>query len=422
MTRIIHKIEAKNLSLTKRSRVAAYCRVSSGKDAMIHSLAAQVSHYSQSIQANPLWEYAGVYVDEAVTGTKDSRPEFQRLLSDCRAGKVDIILTKSISRFTRNTLTLLQTVRELKALSVEVWFEQEHIKTFSGDGEMMLSLLGSCFQEESKQVSDNCKWRIRKNFSEGMPPYVVMLGYRLQDNRYVIIPEEAEVVKMIYQDFFSGLGRNLIVKKLNALGKSPIRNGRWSESGITQILTNEKYTGSMVLQKTFVSDHISKKKRPNQGELQKYLAEFTHEAIIEKDTFDKVQEEIKRRAEIYYSKGAVSHHPYAGKITCAYCGKKYVRKKRKKRDGGTRHIWICPTFSRFGKEYCKSTLIAEEELEAIFPDGFHKATALSDHRLEITHYDGRCETIHYSQRTRKKGWTDEMKEEARRREKTWQEK
>lgn len=399
MTRIIHKIEAKNLSLTKRIRVAAYCRVSTGKDAMIHSLAAQVSHYSQSIQANPLWEYAGVYVDEAVTGTKDSRPEFQRLLSDCRAGKVDIILTKSISRFTRNTLTLLQTVRELKALSVEVWFEQEHIKTFSGDGEIMLSLLGSCFQEESKQVSDNCKWRIRKNFSEGMPPYVVMLGYRLEDNRYVIIPEEAEVVKMIYEDFLTGMGRNRIIKKLDSLGIKPIRNGRWSESGITQILTNEKYTGNMVLQKTFVSDHISKKKKVNQGELPRYLAEFTHEAIIDKATFDAVQLEIQRRTGAYLSRGEdMKSHAYAGKITCGCCGKTYVRKKRKRSDGSIRYIWICPTFSRFGKDYCSSTLISEDVLSQILPEGFEAARALPGHKLEIIHHDGMRKIVNYEKK------------------------
>jgi len=399
MTRIIHKIEATNLSLTKKKRVAAYCRVSTGKDTMLHSLAAQVSHYSQFIQANPLWEYAGVYADEAVTGTKDGRAEFERLLSDCKEGKVDIILVKSISRFARNTLMLLETVRELKALSVDVWFEQERIKTLSGDGELMLSILGSCYQEESKQVSDNCKWRIRKNFSEGLPPFVVMLGYRLLQNRYVIVPEEAEIVKMIYEDFLTGMGRNRIIKKLDSLGIKPIRNGRWSESGITQILTNEKYTGCMVLQKTFVSDHISKKKKVNQGELPRYLAEFTHEAIIGKEIFGAVQLEIQRRAGVYLSKGEdMTSHPYAGKITCDCCGKPYVRKKRKRSDGSIRYIWICPIFSRFGKDYCSSTLIAEDVLSQILPEGFMAARALPMHQLEITHHEGMTKTVNYEKK------------------------
>lgn len=399
MTRIIHKIEATNLSLTKKKRVAAYCRVSTGKDTMLHSLAAQVSHYSQYIQANPLWEYVGVYADEAVTGTKDGRVEFERLLSDCKEGKVDIILVKSISRFARNTLMLLEIVRELKALSVDVWFEQERIKTLSGDGELMLSILGSCYQEESKQVSDNCKWRIRKNFSEGLPPFVVMLGYRLLNNRYIIVPEEAEVVKMIFEDFLAGMGRNRIIRKLDTLGIKPIRNGRWSESGITQILTNEKYTGNMALQKTFVSDHISKKKKVNQGELPRYLAEFTHEAIIDNKIFDAAQMEIQRRTEAFKSSGEdMKLHAYAGKITCGCCGKAYVRKKRKRSDGSIRYIWICPTFSRYGKDYCNSTLISENVLSQILPEGFKAASALPEHRLEITSNQGMTKIINYEKK------------------------
>ena len=169
MEKVIRKMEAGIPSLSQRRRVAAYARVSSGKDAMLHSLAAQVSYYSDHIQKNPEWEYAGVYVDEALTGTKDNREGFQRLLADCRAGKIDMVLTKSISRFARNTVTLLETVRELKTLGVDVYFEEQNIHSLSGDGELMLTILASYAQEESRSVSENCKWRIRQKFQQGIP-------------------------------------------------------------------------------------------------------------------------------------------------------------------------------------------------------------------------------------------------------------
>jgi len=280
------------------------------------------------------------------------------------------------------------------------------------EGEFMLSMLGSCAQESSKAVSDNCKWRIRKNFSEGVAPYVIMLGYRREDNSYVIVPEEAEVVRMIFSDFLSGMGRNLIVKKLNELGINPIRNGKWCESGITQILTNEKYKGDMLLQKTYVADHISKKKKTNQGELPRYLAEESHEPIIEKAIFDKVQEEIKRRADTYISKGVGSSHPYAGKIVCSVCGKKYVRKKRKGA-GGIRYIWICPTFSRFGKDYCGSKLLSEDILDNILPPGFSEVGVHPSHLLEVLMADGTEKETWYVGKQKKESWTDEMKEAAR---------
>ena len=207
MSRIIHKMEPKMVALPKKIRVAAYCRVSTEKESMLNSLSAQVSHYSGYIQANPFWEYAGVYADEAETGTKEDRPEFQRLLSDCRIGKIDLILTKSISRFARNTLTLLSVSRELKKLSVDIWFEQENIRTISSDGELMLSIFASCAQEESRQVSDNCKWRIRKGYEEGIIYGLNFLyGYRIQKREIEIEPEKAEVVRFIFSEYLKGKG------------------------------------------------------------------------------------------------------------------------------------------------------------------------------------------------------------------------
>jgi len=212
LTRTITKIEfppAPPLSLT---RVAAYARVSSAKDEMLHSLAAQVSYYSRLIQQNPGWLYVGVYADEAMTGTKDNRPEFQRMLSDCRNKIIDRIITKSISRFARNTVTLLKTVRELKSLGVDVYFEEQNIHSMSGDGELMLTILASYAQEESLSVSENCKWRIRQDFSKGKPGNIKILGYDLVDGQLEINTEEANTVRMIFADYLSGMGKNAIVK------------------------------------------------------------------------------------------------------------------------------------------------------------------------------------------------------------------
>ena len=256
--------------MPKRKKVAAYVRVSSGKDAMMHSLSAQISYYSKLIQDNPNWQYCGVYADEAQTGTKDSRPEFQRLLEDCKQGKIDMIITKSISRFARNTLTVLETVRELKKLGIDVYFEKENIHSLSEEGELMLTLLSSFAQEESLSVSENCKWRIRDKFKQGISTNFKMLGYKLKDNQITVIPKEAKIVKMIFQDYLNGMGINAIARKLRDKCIPTKDSGTWHENTVRKILKNEKYTGNLLLQKTFISDHISKKQCRNEGQLPMY--------------------------------------------------------------------------------------------------------------------------------------------------------
>ncbi|NLD97329.1 MAG: recombinase family protein, partial [Synergistaceae bacterium] len=282
-----------------RQRTAAYARVSCDKDAMLHSLAAQVSFYSDLIQSRPDWDYIGVYADEALTGTKGDRPEFQRLIADCRARKIDFIITKSISRFARNTVDLLETVRELKSLGVGVFFEEQNINSMSGDGELMLTILAAYAQEESRSVSENCKWRIRKDFNEGKPAgHMHVYGYDYKAGKLTIVPEEAEVVRIIFADYLSGMGRNAIMKKLIALGIPTKFGGRWSESTVNSILTNEKMAGDMCLQKTLVVDHLTKRWKRNRGELEKYYNEGSHEGIVSKETFEAVQAEMKRRAKL----------------------------------------------------------------------------------------------------------------------------
>lgn len=276
----ITKIQPKDTRPVKRKRVAAYARVSGGKEAQLHSLSSQISYYNSYIGSRGDWELAGIYADEALTGTKENRPRFQEMLDDCQNGKIDLILTKSLTRFARNTVTLLSTVRSLKALGIDVYFEKENIHSLSMDGELMLTLLASFAQEESRSASENQKWRIRKKFEQGLAVTGYMLGYRLKNGILVVVPEEAEIVQQIFTDFLSGMGRSAIAKKLIRL-QVPTRSGAmWSKSTVDGILQNEAYAGNLLLQKTYKLDHISKKKMQNHGELPKYYIENSHEAII----------------------------------------------------------------------------------------------------------------------------------------------
>lgn len=310
MERIIEKRFIGGPKQPKATRVAAYARVSSGKDAMLHSLSAQISHYSETIQSHPGWLYAGVYSDEAKTGTKDSRPGFQRLLKDCRAGKIDLVLVKSISRLARNTVTLLETVRELRALGIDVYFEEQNIHTLSYEGELMLTILASYAQEEALSVSENQKWRVQKNFKEGRPWNSTMLGYRNVNGTLVIVPEEAAIVRRIFAMYLDGMGVQMIANTLNAEGVRTRFGGEFNHSGMQKILRNYAYTGNLLLQKTYREDCLTKKDYPNRGERPKYHAAETHEPIISLEDFERVQAELARRADIFCSEYQPSSYPF----------------------------------------------------------------------------------------------------------------
>lgn len=402
----VTKIEAApTIEPTAKKRVAAYARVSSGKDAMLHSLSAQVDYYSRFIRRNADWEYCGVYADEAYTGTKNERPEFQRLLSDCRAGKLDIILTKSISRFARNTVTTLETIRELKLLGVDVWFERENIHSLSEDGEFLLTLLSSFAQEESLSTSENQKWRVRKDFKEGKPTPTRITGYELVGDTFVIILEEAETVKLIYSLYLSGLGKSAIAKELNSRGIPSKGGGIWHESVLGQILRNEKYIGDMRLQKTFITDHISKRQVRNEGQLPQYYVKDAHEAIIDRDTFALVQAEIQRRATKHHTnKPHQEDYLFTGKIVCGQCGKHYQRKTSKGKP-----IWICATFNRLGKAYCASQQIPEQVLlDLVDGEPFSQLRIPKANTVVVVRPDGSEVTKHW-QTSRRDSWTGEMR-------------
>ena len=345
--------------LPRNKNVAAYCRVSSGKDAMLHSLEAQVSYYSGLIQNHRGWEYAGVYADEAQTGTKDTRDNLVRLLSDCRAGKIDLVLTKSISRFARNTVTLLETVRELKQIGVDVYFEEQNIHSLSTDGELMLTVLASYAQEESRSASENQKWRIKKNFEEGKPWSSTLLGYRNVGGQYKIVPEEAKTVRMIFDWYLEGLGATAIRDRLNAMGIKTRLGNQWSRSPILKLLRNYAYTGNLLLQKTYRENHITKKCVINKGEKPMYHAAGSHEAIIDMDTFNQVQEEIKRRAEHFKQKEGqeAPTYPFTSLVRCCHCGKNYVRSGEP-----SYRTWTCRTRRKDGLKHCHADIIPEDEL------------------------------------------------------------
>ena len=410
---MIRKIEQVRFaeSAPKKKRVAAYARVSSGKDAMLHSLSAQVSYYSDYIQSNG-WEYAGVYADEAITGTKDKRDGFQKLLTECRNGNVDMVITKSISRFARNTVTLLTTVRELKELGVDVYFEEQNIHTASADGELMLTILASYAQEESLSVSENMKWRIRKNFEDGKPWSGFILGYRCENGQYVIVPEEAEVVRRIYREYLEGLGATAIMKGLNDDGIRTRTGKPWRIGGVLKVLKNYNYTGNLLLQKTYSENHLTKRKMMNCGEQPQYHAEGAHEAIIDLDTFEAVQEEIERRAEYYAPTKKAASYPFTGLIVCGTCGKHY---RRKTTASGV--IWICTTYNTQGKKACASKAIPESilyDLTADSPLGDLTAIrAENGNTLVFCFKDGTQAVKRWKDRSRAESWTDEMKEAAR---------
>jgi len=354
MKRTITKIEAKPKIITK-TKVAAYARVSNGKDAMLHSLASQVSHYKKLIQDNKDWEFAGVYVDEAYTGTKESRTEFQQLIKDCKEGKIDMIITKSISRFARNTVTLLKTIRELKSIHVDVFFEEQNIHSISSEGEMILTLLASVAQEESRSVSDNMKWRIKREFENGvMWGGRSSLGYKLVAKKLTIIPEEAEIVKLIYQLYIDGHGADSIRKILDSKGIKPMYTKTWGHSSIMKILKNRNYTGDLMLQKTYVENHLTKKQKLNKGELNKYLIEDNHEAIICKETFEEVQAIRKQRASKNKPHIPRQEYPFKGITKCGICGSSYTRKRMR-----DKLVWVCSLSVRQGQKVCNAKLVPD---------------------------------------------------------------
>ena len=369
MERIVTQVQFSAVSAPKYKRVAAYARVSSGKDAMLHSLSAQVSYYSGLIQNHSGWQYVGVYADEALAGTKDNRENFQRLLADCRAGLMDMVITTS---FARNTVTLLETVRELKALGIDIYFEKEGIWAMDSKGEL-LAIVSSLAQEESRSISENVTWGQRKRFADGKvsTPYSHFLGYRKgEDGLPEIVPEEAEIVRSIYRMCIEGKSTNAIAKHLTE-SQIPTPAGKevWQRATVESILKNEKYKGSALLQKKFTVDFLQKKMKVNEGEVPQYYVEHSHEAIIAPEEWEKVQLELARRK----ASGRQTHcaSSFSGKIICGDCGEFYGSKVWHSTSKYRRTIWQCN--AKFhNEEKCRTPHLYEDDLKQ------HFITALSE--------------------------------------------
>ena len=433
MARNIRMIGPLSPTVPKKKRVAAYARVSSGKDAMLHSLSAQVSYYSAYIQRHPGWEYAGVYADEALTGTKHERPEFQRLLADCRSGKIEMVITKSISRLARNTVTMLEAVRELKTLNIDVFFEKENIHSLSGDGELMLTILASFAQEESRSVSENCKWRIRNRFKDGeLVGLTYMYGYRISKGAIRVDPAEATTVQKIFQDCVEGMGVETIAKRLNELGIPQRRGGEWSGARVLHLLHNEKYTGNALLQKSYVADHLTKKERPNKGVLPMYYAEGTHPAIIDRGTFDRARRQLEaNRKSNNISMDTPARYPFSGIIQCNNCGRKF---KRVVCHG--KPYWQCTTYLRSGKAACPAKQIPEDILltliaqtlglsafdEAVFREKIQSIYIPAPTQVIFVFRDGHTAECEWQDKARRDSWGEEKKQRARQRQLEYMEK
>ena len=325
----IPKFQMQPILRNQKMKVACYVRVSTAKDEQKNSFAAQIDFYTKKIRMNPEWEFAGAYYDNGISGTsKENRSGFNRLIEDALSGKIELILTKSISRFARNTVDNIQTIRKLQEKNVVIYFEKEDIWTNDKKGEFLLTLMASFAQEESRSISENVTWGHRKRFSDGQCSlnYSWFLGYdKGPDGEFVINPEQAETVKLIYKLFLNGLTPYGICKELMKRGiKSPGGKDSWYSRTVESILTNEKYKGDALLQKYYTKDYLTHKQVKNNGEIPQYYVEDHHEAIIDSATFERVQREMEKRKGMDKKYGGVN--PFSSKIKCGDCGGWYGSK------------------------------------------------------------------------------------------------
>ena len=371
---IIPPKSQEEIKQSKRLRVAAYCRVSTDEDEQINSYKAQIEYYTEKINKNPEWQMAGIFADEGISGTQaKKRPEFLKMIRLCRQGKIDLILTKSFSRFARNTVDSVDYIRELRALGIGVVSEKENMNTLNEDSEMLITIL-SCFaQAESESISKNVSWGIHQSFKNGKVPikYSTLLGYRKGENDLPeIIPDEAEIVKEIFRSYLDGMSLKQIADSLNSRGvKTKHKNTTWKPEIVKGILKNEKYSGDAVLQKTYVTDCITKKTRKNNGELPMYIVKNHHNPIISRNDFNRVQEEMARRSakrNIAEKLTKTEQGKYSAKyalselLICGECGTHYRRVTWTAK--GFKEIkWRCINRIQYGKKKCHDSPTIDEQ-------------------------------------------------------------
>ena len=340
---------------SKKKRTAAYCRVSSSSEEQLHSYAAQVKFYTEMLSADKSCEFVGVYADEGITGTSaKKRPQFMAMIEDCRAGKIDAIITKSVSRFGRNTVDTLSYTRELKALGIDVYFEKENLHSISPEGELLLTLMAAFAESESVSMSENIKWGLREAYKRGQAeslPLGKFYGYKQENHTISVVEEEAKVIRRIYYEYLMGLNSAEIAGKLTA-EEIPTERGNsiWHETVIRKILRNEKYKGDSLFQKSYIVNPLTHQRKKNSGELTKYHATFAFPPIVDREIWDLVHAEEQRRTE-YCRKHGLAHYansseqfPFSSRIVCGVCGSTFQMLSSKQRDNYGKIYWRCTSF------------------------------------------------------------------------------
>ena len=360
--------DVKKKSTAKVLRVAAYCRVSTGSDAQLESLDAQKTHYENYINGREDWEFAGLYFDEGISGTKkEKRPALLQMIADCKAGKIDFVITKSISRFARNTTDCLEMVRKLLELDIPIYFEKENLNTSSMESELFLAILSSVAEGESTSISENNKWSIQRRFKNGTfklsyPPY----GYNWDGEQMVINPEQAETVRWIFKQVLSGKGTHAISDELNANSIPTKKGGRWTPTTVRGMVSNEKYTGDVIFQKTYTDSQFNR--HINYGQKDRYAMSDHHEAIISREVFEAANTLIAQRGKekgiIKGSEKYQSRYCFSGRIVCGECGDTFKRRIH----STTTHkyaAWCCNTHIE-DKSRCSIKYIRDDTVKAAF--------------------------------------------------------
>lgn len=356
----------------RQKRVAAYCRVSTDSEEQLTSYTNQKRVYTEMIASNPDWELVGIYADEGISGTRaDKRKEFQRMINDCYHGKIDYIITKSVSRFARNTIECLEYVRKLKAMGIGIYFEEQNIDTLKSDSELYLVIFAGFAQSESESISKNVTWSFRKNFEEGKATFIYgrWLGYQKgEDGEPEIVPHEARIVEEVFERFLAGETPQSIADTLRARNiEIPGKSFKFTKQMIRNLLQNERYCGDCILQKTVTVDPIAKKRKKNEGEAPMYIVENNHTPIISRETFNRVQEELSRRKVItpksnktsITSTGRYSRYALTEVLKCGECGSRYRRVTWSK-NGKTKIVWRCINRLDYGQKYCNESITVEE--------------------------------------------------------------
>lgn len=362
----LNRYTAAPIAERRQRRVAAYARVSTDNEEQLSSYEAQIDYYTNYINSRPDWDLIGVYTDEGISGTNTRHREgFKRMIADALDGKIDLIVTKSVSRFARNTVDSLSTIRKLKEKGIEVYFEKENIWTLDSKGELLITIMSSLAQEESRSISENVKWGLRKRAADGkyILGYSSFLGYKKGPNGKLVIDEEqAKVVRLIYRLFLEGYTVHSICKELMARKiPSPMGKPKWYGNTVQSILTNEKYKGDVLIQKTYIEDFITKKAKQNNGEIPQYYVENDHEAIIDRNTWALVQEELARRKKP--AGIGVRQAMFSGIIQCGDCGGWYGRKVWMSNSKYRKAIYQCN--DKF-KHHCHTPNLTEEQIQKAF--------------------------------------------------------